>query len=112
MTQKGKNWVFHQETEAQYGGEGVIRRILAYDEDMMMVENTFEEGARAPVHSHPHLQAAYISEGVFTFEIAGVGKVVKKGDSVLVPGGVPHGVVCHEAGVVLDVFTPMRKDFV
>lgn len=111
MEQKGKLWVFHQQTQPQSGGAGVIRRILAYDEGMMMVENTFEAGAVAAIHSHPHLQTAYIAEGVFTFEIAGQGRVVKKGDSVLLPGNVPHGVICHEAGVVLDVFTPMREDF-
>ena len=82
------------------------------DDGMMIVENTFETGAKAPVHSHPHLQTAYIAEGVFTFEIDGAGKIVKKGDSVLLPCGVPHGVICHEAGIVVDIFTPMREDFV
>ena len=52
------------------------------------------------------------TEGVFTFEIDGVGKIVKKGDSVLLPCGVPHAVICHEAGIVVDIFTPMREDFV
>ena len=112
MTEKGKLWVFHEEAEAQYGGEGVIRRVLAYDDGMMIVENTFETGAVAALHSHPHLQTAYIAEGVFTFEIDGVGKIVKKGDSVLLPCNIPHAVSCHEAGVVLDIFTPMREDFV
>lgn len=112
MTEKGKLWVFHEEAEAQYGGEGVIRRVLAYDDGMMIVENTFETGAVAALHSHPHLQTAYIAEGAFTFEIDGVGKIVKKGDSVLLPCGVPHAVICHEAGVVVDIFTPMREDFV
>lgn len=112
MTQKGQLWVFHDQTQAQHGGEGVVRRVLAYDEGMMMVENTFVAGARAPMHKHPHLQTAYIAEGVFTFEIDGLGKTVKKGDSVLLPCNVPHAVVCQEAGVVLDVFTPMRDDFV
>ena len=112
MTQKGELWVFHEETEPQCGGKGVVRRVLAYNEGMMIVENTFESGAAAPVHSHPHLQTAYIAEGVFTFEIDGVGKVVKKGDSVLLPCSVPHGVVCHEAGIVVDIFAPMREDFV
>ena len=83
MTQKGKLWVFHEETEPQHGGEGVVRRILAYDDGMMMVENTFETGAVGALHSHPHLQTAYIAEGAFTFEIDGVGKIVKKGAFVV-----------------------------
>jgi len=112
MTQKGKLWVFHEEVEAKRAGDGFVRRVLAYDDGMMCVENTFEAGAAAPHHSHPHLQTAYIAEGVFTFEIDGIGKIVKKGDSVLLPCNIPHAVTCQEAGVVLDSFTPMREDFV
>ena len=41
MTQKNERWVFHQDTEAQSGGENVIRRILAYCDNLMCVENTF-----------------------------------------------------------------------
>lgn len=111
MTQKGQKWVYHEEALAQDAGVGVVRRILAYDDAMMCVENTFETGAVGAVHSHPHFQLAYIVEGEFTFEIDGVGKIVKKGDSVVLPCNVPHGVTCHKAGVVLDIFTPMRQDF-
>ena len=34
------------------------------------------------------------------------------GDSIAVPPDVPHGMVCLEKGALLDIFTPMRKDFV
>ena len=112
MTQKGKLWAFHEETEAQFGGEGVTRRILAYNDGLMCVENTFETGAVGALHSHPHLQTAYIVEGIFDFEIDGETKRLHKGDSVLLPSNVPHGVYCCETGIVLDIFTPMRKEFV
>lgn len=45
MTQKGQLWVFHEEAEAQAVGEGFVRRVLAYDEGMMIVENSFAAGA-------------------------------------------------------------------
>ena len=38
-------------------------------------------------------------------------KIVNKGDSVYMPGGVRHGVTCLKAGKLVDVFNPMRKDF-
>ena len=104
-------WKFNKEVEATPCAPGVERKILAHTGELMCVENTFETGAVGALHSHPHLQTAYIAGGIFTFEIDGVGKIVKKGDSVLLPCNVPHAVVCHEAGVVLDVFTPMREDF-
>ena len=112
MTQKGQLWVFHEEAEAQAAGEGFVRRVLAYDEGMLIVENSFAAGAVGGLHSHPHLQTAYIVEGVFDFEIDGETKRLHKGDSVLLPSNVPHGVYCCETGIVLDIFTPMRKEFV
>ena len=45
MTKKDERWVYHQDAEVQSGGENVIRRVLAYCDDLMCVENTFEEGA-------------------------------------------------------------------
>ena len=106
-----KRWVFHDKVEPQAAG-GFIRRVLAYDKDLMCVENAFQKGGAAPLHSHPHLQIAYIVEGRFTVEVDGEVKTMSKGDSVLVPGNVAHSVTCLEDGIVLDIFTPMREDFV
>jgi quercetin dioxygenase-like cupin family protein len=36
---------------------------------------------------------------------------LRPGDSVLIPGSVPHGVTCVAAGRLLDTFTPQREDF-
>ena len=46
------------------------------------------------------------------FEIDGVKKIVRPGDSMLKRDSVEHGCVCLEKGILLDIFTPMRKDFV
>lgn len=112
MTQKGQRWVPHEETEAQSGGEGVIRRVLAYNEGLMCVENTFEKGAVGKLHSHPHTQITYVVSGVFSFTIDGEERIVKAGDTMLKENGVIHGCTCLEEGILLDIFTPMRKDFV
>ena len=90
---------------------GVTRKILCYSEELMMCEITFEKGAQGNFHSHPHRQITYIAEGSFSFTIGGETKVVKKGDSVFMPGDVDHGVTCLEAGKLVDVFCPMREDF-
>ena len=39
-------------------------------------------------------------------------KIVRAGDSMLKTDGVVHGCVCLEAGKLLDIFNPYRKDFV
>lgn len=109
---KGQRFVPHGDTEPQKGGEGVVRRVLAYNDGLMCVENTFEKGAVGAMHSHPHTQITYIVSGVFEFTIDNEKYVVKAGDTLLKENGVLHGCVCREAGVLLDVFNPMREDFV
>lgn len=112
MTQKDQRWVFHEDALAQSGGEGITRRVLAYNDGLMCVENTFDAGAVGSLHSHPHTQITYVVSGVFSFEIDGETRTVRAGDTMLKTDGVIHGCICKEAGILLDIFTPMRADFV
>ena len=105
-------WVSHDDVTPQDQGNGVIRRVLAYSKDLMCVENTFEKGAVGALHHHPHTQITYVVSGVFEFEIDGVKKTVRAGDTMLKTDSVEHGCVCLETGILLDIFTPMREDFV
>lgn len=90
---------------------GVTRRILTYSDNLMMCEITFEKGAQGNFHQHPHEQITYIAKGAFSFTIDGETKVVRQGDSVLMPSGALHGVTCLEEGILVDVFNPKRDDF-
>lgn len=112
MTQKDQRWVFHTEALPQSGGENVVRRILAYTDNLMCVENTFQKGAIGALHSHPHTQITYVVSGKFAFTIDGETRTVCAGDTMLKTDGVIHGCTCLEEGVLLDIFTPMREDFV
>ena len=112
FTEKDQRWVFHRDTLPQPAGEGVTRRLLAYTDELMCVENTFQTGAVGSLHSHPHTQITYVVSGVFEFEIDGEKRIVKGGDTMLKLDGVEHGCVCLKEGVLLDIFNPMREDFV
>lgn len=92
-------------------GNGVSRKILAYDKNMMSVEVRFEKGAVGAMHTHPHTQISYVLEGRFEATIAGKTEIISTGDTYITPPDAPHGVVCLEEGALLDIFTPMRKDF-
>ena len=111
FTEKDARWVPHAGTLPQPAGEGVTRRVLAYTDALMCVENTFETGAVGALHSHPHTQITYVASGRFSFTIDGVVHEVGPGDTMLKTDGVVHGCTCLEAGVLLDIFTPMREDF-
>ncbi|UJF15711.1 cupin domain-containing protein [Jeotgalibaca sp. MA1X17-3] len=93
-------------------GDGVTRRILAYEDNLMVVEVMFEEGSFGAMHSHPHEQITYIIEGEFEFDIGGEKKVLKAGDSTYKEPEIIHGAVCLKKGKLLDIFTPHREDFV
>ena len=112
LPEKKQRWVYHAEALPQAAGEGVTRRVLAYTDGLMCVENTFEKGAVGALHHHPHTQITYVVSGAFEFTVDGVTHTVRAGDTILKEDGVEHGCVCTEAGILLDIFTPMREDFV
>ena len=109
---KNDIWNYNDSIEAEMCAEGVQRKVLAYTDELMCVENYFERGAIGALHSHPHTQITYVVSGVFEFEINGLKAVVRAGDSMLKRDSIVHGCVCLEEGVLLDIFTPMREDFI
>ena len=108
---KGKVALHDEQTLIDLG-DGVTRRIRSYDESLMAVEVSFETGAAGAEHTHPHTQCSYVLSGRFSYTVEGEAVTLNPGDSIVVPSNLPHGTVCLEKGVLLDVFTPMRKDFV
>lgn len=92
-------------------GKGIERKILAYDKNLMMVKVRFEKGAIGFLHKHLHVQMTYIESGQFEVEVERVKKILKKGDVFYIPSNANHGVVCLEAGVLIDIFNPLREDF-
>jgi len=90
----------------------IKRKIMSYNEALMLVKVAFEKGGIGALHKHPHLQISYIASGTFSVTIDGQMKKLKEGDVYFVPSDVLHGAVCLEDGVLIDVFNPMRDDFV
>lgn len=92
-------------------GGGLKRKIFGHDEKIMMVKIEFEKGAIGYEHSHPHSQTTYVESGLFEVTIDGKSTTLKAGDSFFVPSDLKHGVVNLEAGILIDVFSPRRDDF-
>ena len=92
-------------------GEGVSRKVLSSGGTMMTVQFNFIEGAVGNLHTHPHEQVGYVIQGRFELTLAGEVTTIGSGDTYYVSSGVEHGVVALEDGILLDVFTPQREDF-
>ena len=104
-------FVKNSEVKATPCGDGVERRILGMGGSLMMVEVSFKAGGVGAAHTHPHEQISYVAEGRFEFTMNGETTVIEKGDSYYVAPNVPHGVTALTAGVLIDIFTPQREDF-
>lgn len=105
-------FVYNKDCKITECESGVTRKVMAYSEELMMCEISFEKGARGNMHAHEHLQITYVAEGRFEFTIDGQTKLVSQGDSVYIPSHAVHGVLCREEGKLVDVFNPMREDFI
>ena len=105
-------FIENDDIEWEVVDKGVKRKIMAYDERLMIVKVDFETGAIGTLHNHHHTQITHIESGVFEVEIDGNKKVLKANDAFFVPTNLIHGVVCLESGVLIDVFSPMREDFI
>lgn len=99
------------EVEWEPTGPGLKRKIMAYDERLMLVRVAFETGGVGALHSHYHTQITHVESGAFEVDISGEKRVLRTGDAFYVPPHAVHGVVCLEAGVLIDAFSPMREDF-
>jgi len=93
-------------------GGGLRRKIMAYDKQVMLVKVAFEKGGIGALHEHYHSQISHVESGVFEITIDGEKQVLKAGDAYYIRPHVVHGALCLEAGVLVDVFSPYREDFV
>ena len=93
-------------------GEGVSRKVMSYDSRIMLVKVGFVKGAVGTLHHHYHTQISYIESGSFEVEIDGIKQLLHTGDVFHAAPNLIHGVVCLEAGVLIDVFSPMREEFI
>lgn len=110
--QKNRILVANTDAIPEQAGPGVVRRVLAFGDDAMCVENVFETGAVGSLHSHPHTQITYVASGRFRFTVGDETYEVKAGDTLHKRDGIIHGCVALEGGILVDFFTPMREDFV
>lgn len=96
--------------------EGLETTILTglHGEKTMMVLNATLPNHAVPLHAHPHEQVGVVYSGKALLRIGGEERIVKKGDFYCIPANVAHCDECigDEPFVMLDIFYPVREDFV
>jgi quercetin dioxygenase-like cupin family protein len=92
--------------------ESCKRKIMAYNDDLMIVKVHFKKGGIGAIHQHIHSQGSYVESGVFEVVIGDEKKILQQGDVFFAPPHTDHGVIAVEEGVLVDSFNPMRSDFI
>ena len=90
---------------------GVTYKTLTYGAKTSLGEFHLQKGYEIPNHSHPHEQTGYIVSGKITFTIDGKDYNAEAGDSWNIPGNVEHSVKVHEDSLLIEVFSPVREDY-
>ncbi|OCX54420.1 cupin [Mucilaginibacter sp. PPCGB 2223] len=112
MTTQSELFQIESEITWEQPDEKIRRQIYGYDDKIMLVKAKFQKGGVGTIHKHPHSQVTYVESGVFEMKIGDETRIIKKGDGYYVPPEVWHGCVCLEDGLLIDVFSPLREDFI
>ena len=111
MKKETAAFVLAEEGKIEQVQDGIKRQFLGYGPELMAVKVWFEEGAQGYQHHHPHVQVSYVESGEFEATIDGETRLLKAGDSFYVAANKSHGAICKKAGVLIDIFSPQREDF-
>ena len=89
----------------------VISRKIISGEKAMVAQVFLKKDAVVPEHHHESEQITYILEGALKFELEGREVVVRAGEVLHIPSNVPHRAVALEDTLDLDIFSPIRTDW-
>ena len=90
---------------------GIIMEPLAWGKGASMGKFDLAEGATLALHTHPHEQTGVLISGHVTFVIGDETYDTQPGDSWSIPGDVAHAVEVHEDSVIIEVFSPVREEY-
>ena len=91
--------------------EGVHLKTMVYGDQTLLTEVRMDNGAVIPPHKHPHEQTGYLVSGHMDFLVNGEHHIAKPGDSWNIAGDLEHGATALEESVVVEVFSPVREDY-
>jgi quercetin dioxygenase-like cupin family protein len=89
----------------------IARRFITADR-VTIAHFVLKRGGVVPQHSHENEQVSYIISGALKFIFEGREIVVKAGEVLQIPPNVPHAAETLEDVVAIDVFSPVREDWV
>jgi quercetin dioxygenase-like cupin family protein len=89
----------------------ITRKVISGEREMMATVY-LKRGAIVPTHDHESEQMTYVLEGALAFDINGRSITLRAGDVLCIPSSVAHKAEALEDTVELDVFSPIRQDWI
>ncbi|SFS52460.1 cupin domain-containing protein [Sphingobacterium wenxiniae] len=90
---------------------GVDFVVLSIGKDTMVTKMLYKTTDNVPFHNHPNEQSGYIISGQYRLKFGGSEYLLSEGDTYSIPADVSHSIEIIEAGEVVDVFSPIRQDY-
>ena len=90
--------------------ELISRKLVAGDRQML-AQVYLKRGALVPLHSHESEQMTYVLDGALRVRVSGEDVMVREGEVVVIPAGTPHQIEALADTFELDVFAPVRTDW-
>jgi len=90
---------------------GIDFEVLAVGKESMVTKMLFKDSDFAPLHKHPNEQNGYVIYGLYKLTIDTTEFIISNGDAYSIPANVEHSLEVIEAGEIVDVFTPIRIDY-
>lgn len=91
---------------------GITMKTLVYGGNTLLTEFRLEKGAELPMHAHPHEQTGYLVTGRLRLTVGDSQYEAKAGDAWCIPGGVLHCAAILEDSVAIEVFSPVREEYI
>jgi quercetin dioxygenase-like cupin family protein len=89
----------------------IHQKTLVFGAHTLLTEFRLDLGALLPLHSHPHEQTGYLVAGHLELTIGDATHLAEPGDSWCIPGGTPHHARALADCVAIEVFSPVREDY-
>jgi quercetin dioxygenase-like cupin family protein len=90
---------------------GVSFDLLSVGKESMVTKMNYKPGDFVPLHKHPNEQSGYVLSGIYMLRVDDLDEILIKGDSYSIPANVEHSLEILEPGEIIDVFSPLRLDY-
>jgi quercetin dioxygenase-like cupin family protein len=91
--------------------EGIFRKSLVWGNNALLTEFKLTGGKKPPSHHHDEEQVGYLVAGHIVLQIGDEKHDMLPGDSWAIPGGIEHSAEIIEDSVAIEVFSPVRVDY-